>query len=219
MKPRPRFSAFLAIPVFLALTGVAPLLAESIGIPGPDNSKIPANLLVIDQSSGVWSPLPATIQPSETGFIATITPPSGQTFNLTGTFEKTGDSVKCKIQWSGAQGLEKAFVMLVLVFPIASVSSAEVLSDGKDISVSRMLNGENVRNHLGEVSNFTFGPFNNRTLSFAFNAPLDLGGLVLGGKDFFHLRMKLSPSGTALVADKEVSWTMSWAVPPTQATP
>lgn len=214
-----RFSASLAILGFLALAVALPLRANPISIPGPDDSKIPANLLVVDQSSGVWNPLPATIQPTDTGFVATVTPPAGPAFNVTGTFQKTGDSVNCKVQWAGAQGLEKAFVMLVMIFPVESVSSATVVCDGKDISVARMLNGENVRTHLGDASNFTFGPWNNRNLSFALNSPIDLAGLVLGGKDFFHLRLMLSPSGAPLPNAKEVLWTMSWAVPTPQPSP
>ena len=211
MKLLPHFCRSLG--VAFALATMAVLQADPITIPGPNDTRISANIVVVDQSSGHWNLLPAAVEPTESGFTATVTPQDAKAFDVTGTFEKSADSVKCKLQWSGVEGLEKAFLMFVLTFPVDEVANAEVVSDGKDISISRLLSGEGSRNHLPESKLFTLGPYNGRTLNFAFETPIDLSGLILGGKDFFHLRLMLSPREAPLAPSGDVNWTVSWATP------
>ena len=211
MKLFPNSCGFLG--VAFALATMVALQADPINIPGPDDTRISANLVVVDQSTGHWNLLSTKVEPTESGFAASVTPQDAKAFDVTGTFEKSADSVKCKLQWSGVEGLEKSFLMFVLIFPVDAVANAEIVSEGKDISISRLLSGESSRNHLSESKLFTLGPYNGRTLNFAFETPIDLSGLMLGGKDFFHLRLKVSPRESTISPSGEVNWTMSWATP------
>jgi hypothetical protein len=213
MKTIPCLPTLPALLLVLFLFWLAPLQANSINIPGIDGNEIPANLCVVDTSSGTWAFLPTKLQQEDNGFVANSKSPSGSTFEIKGTFEKVGDSMKCKIKWEGAEGLDSGFIMIVPVIPVDEVSGAEVVAGSKKISIPKMLNDENVTSYISNITDFTFGPWNGHQFSFTFDAPIEVNGLVMGHKDFFHLRLRLTDKNSGIPASGEVGWTMSKATP------
>jgi hypothetical protein len=187
------------------------LHANSFSIPGPDNTQIESNLLVVDHSTGQWVPFRTTLEPNDTGFVCNVVAPSGAAFDLTGIFEETSGGVKSKVVWTGAEGLDEGFFMLVMVFPVDVVAKSRIVSGSKEIDVEKHVEGgESLRSSFSDVNSFSFGPLEGRQLNFNFDSPIQVQGIVLGGRDFFHLRLRLTPPGEPVPTAGEVSWNMSW---------
>lgn len=179
-------------------------------MPGPDNTEFDASLLVIDKSAGSWNIFPTTAQPTETGFVNTFTSPSGGKFDMSATFEKSAEAIKCKVQWAGAEPISGGFGMLVVSIPFDMVANAHIVSGSKVIDIPKLNEGVNLRNHIVESTSFALGPVEGRQWNFDFETPVDVQVVILGGGDFLHLRLILTPGDAGFPADGEVVWKFSW---------
>lgn len=187
--------------------------APEMALPLPNGQEFPFTLSLIDESGGRWIFLPVKPEPNETGFVAEAAPSSGPAFPITGIFEKGTGTVNCTVKWSDSAELDQVFMMLTMSLPIDQVHDAELVSNGQRMSISKMVNDEPTRTAFSGATSFTFGPFDGQELLFDFQTPVDVGVVVMGGKDYAHVRLNLSQRGNPFPSSGEVSWTVGLSGP------
>lgn len=208
MKTQP---LILAVIAGLSLAARAGEFANAVEMQIPSGPRLEGVLEFMDSSSGHWAGLQVqTSQADDSGFTGSFQPSSGTKTELQGTFEKSGNSLKCSLKWEGTTELPEAFIMLVFRLPVDSFQDGIILSGDRDISMAKILAGGPTRTSIDRIPSFTVQPIEGKTVSFSSDsAEYPLAVEVIKADAEFHVRVLLTPRKSPLPASGSAQWTMS----------